>query len=241
MPQVYNKHHEGVPADAVNVMRGTPFGNPFVIGRDGTRADVIRKYREWLCQTAQAPLRARIRTELRGRDLVCCCAPLPCHADTLLNYANREPQTPAPEPIVEFQGPFRFLSNFWPAPITLATGELAPSVEHAFAAAKAASPEDRARILAAPSPAAAKRFGRMVPLRPDWNDIRLTVMADLLERKFTQHPDLRARLIATAPRPLIEGNAWNDTFWGVCRGSGFNHLGRLLMALRDRLQNGAPV
>ena len=65
-------------------MRGTPFGNPFVIGRDGDRAEVVRLYRAWLWARLQAdPGFADQVRALHGRDLCCCCAPLACHADVL--------------------------------------------------------------------------------------------------------------------------------------------------------------
>lgn len=83
---VLNKYHHGnrVPAGAVNIMRGTPFGNRFVIGQDGTREEVIAKYRHWLWKQLKVDpvLRRQIR-ELHGKDLCCCCAPLPCHGDVL--------------------------------------------------------------------------------------------------------------------------------------------------------------
>lgn len=83
---VLNKYHHGgkVPAGAVDVMRGSPFGNPFVIGRDGDRAEVVRRYRGWLWARLQADseFADRVRA-LHGRNLCCCCAPKACHADVL--------------------------------------------------------------------------------------------------------------------------------------------------------------
>jgi len=86
MPKVYNKYNRDAPADAVVVMRPGRWGNPFVIGRDGTRAEVIQKFR--LVLEAQPGRIAELKQELRGKDLVCCCAPQPCHADVLLEIAN---------------------------------------------------------------------------------------------------------------------------------------------------------
>ena len=62
------------------------WANPFKIGRAGTRAEVIARYRAWIAQ--QPALRAAL-PELRGKDLVCWCAPEPCHAEVLLDLANR--------------------------------------------------------------------------------------------------------------------------------------------------------
>ena len=74
-----------------------------------------------------------------------------------------------------------------------------------------------------------KTTGRV---RPDWEDIKLEVMGDLLWQKFVLNRELRDRLIATGDRELVEGNAFSDFYWGVCKGRGHNHLGRLLMELR---------
>lgn len=85
MCTVLNKHRVGVPAGAVYIGRGSKWGNPFVIGRDGDRATVIAKYERYL-RSRHDLLRAL--DELRGKDLVCFCAPLACHGDLLLQLAN---------------------------------------------------------------------------------------------------------------------------------------------------------
>lgn len=83
MPQVYNKHHRNAPPGAVYIGRGSPYGNPFVIGRDGDRAEVIRRFE---CEV----LPSLDVTALRGQDVVCFCAPLPCHGDAIVSKANGE-------------------------------------------------------------------------------------------------------------------------------------------------------
>lgn len=75
-------------ADAALVDRTTVFGNPFIIGRDGTRDEVIRKYIKWIMTPEQRELRVRIRRELRGKNLICHCAPQLCHAEVILVIAN---------------------------------------------------------------------------------------------------------------------------------------------------------
>jgi hypothetical protein len=80
--KVLNKAKHGVPAGAVYIGRPGPWGNPFVIGKDGDRAEVIRKYREWLMQ--RPALIERARRELAGKDLVCWCAPQACHGHVLV-------------------------------------------------------------------------------------------------------------------------------------------------------------
>ena len=84
-PRVLNKHHGNIPKDAVYIGRPSTWGNPFVIGKDGDRAEVIAKYRDWLSNNTV--LMAAL-PDLRGRDLVCFCAPAPCHGDVLLEMAN---------------------------------------------------------------------------------------------------------------------------------------------------------
>jgi N-glycosidase YbiA len=135
--------------------------------------------------------------------------------------------------ITSFSGSYRFLSNFWPCEVSM-YGRVYPSTEHAFQAAKTLDPADREVIRLARTPGLAKKMGRNVTLRPDWDEFRLQAMRMLLERKFAI-PELRAKLLATAPHQLVEGNTWNDTFWGVCDGRGANQLGRMLMAIRADL------
>ena len=94
MPRVLNRRTDKIPPDAVYVGRPSKWGNPFKIGRDGTREEVVAKYRKKLLWD-MLPCNEDVRpddpffTEIRGKDLVCWCAPLPCHADVLLELANR--------------------------------------------------------------------------------------------------------------------------------------------------------
>lgn len=136
-------------------------------------------------------------------------------------------------PIDKFRGVFSFLSNFYPAD-TGFDGEVYPSAEHAYQASKTINKEERAKILFAETPGKAKRLGATLTLREGWDDMRVEVMASILKSKF-ENPELRTRLLETRGLPLIEGNTWGDTFWGVCNGMGKNHLGRLLMLLRDEI------
>ena len=85
MCKVLNKHAAGIPTGAVYIGRGSKWGNPFKIGQDGDRAAVIAKHGTWL--RGQHTLLRSI-SELWGKDLVCFCAPAPCHGDLLLQLAN---------------------------------------------------------------------------------------------------------------------------------------------------------
>ncbi len=85
----------------------------------------------------------------------------------------------------------------------------------------------------------AKRKGRQVELRPGWDAVRLSAMEEVVRAKFTQNPDLAARLAATGTMPLVEGNFFGDTFWGVDAktGKGENNLGKILMKIREEFCN----
>ena len=86
MLTVHNKHKSTAPADAVYVGRPTKWGNPFVIGRDGTRQQVVQKYKDYILSNES--LLSQIH-ELRGKDLICFCAPQQCHGDVLIELANQ--------------------------------------------------------------------------------------------------------------------------------------------------------
>jgi ribA/ribD-fused uncharacterized protein len=136
--------------------------------------------------------------------------------------------------IDRFDGEHRFLSNFLPEPVVFARIEY-PTVEHAFQAAKTHDRALKLAVTAAPSPGAAKRMGRKLPLRADWERVKTDIMRTLVRLKFSTHQELRELLLATREARLIEENTWDDTFWGVCKGKGQNWLGRILMEVREEL------
>jgi len=144
----------------------------------------------------------------------------------------------APEPIPSFHGEFAFLSNFYRSPITV-DDITYPTVEHAFQAAKTSDPETKRLIAAKDTPGKAKRAGGKRGIIKDfdqsWETRKIDVMRSLVQQKF-QDPQLREMLLQTGDRPLIEGNNWNDTFWGVCRGKGANNLGKILEQIRNELR-----
>ena len=140
-----------------------------------------------------------------------------------------------------FVGEYRFLSNFFPCTIKY-EGLTYPSTEHAYQAAKtidvaqrkAFAIEGREIGLPVLNAGGAKQLGRKIPIRDDWEEVKLEVMEELLKLKFSQHY-FRQKLIDTGDEELVESNTWNDTYWGVCRGIGQNHLGKLLMKVRSKL------
>jgi hypothetical protein len=83
--KILNKHHGNIPPDAVYIGRGSKWGNPFVIGKHGTRDEVIEKYRQWIVNQPQ--LLSSLH-ELRGKDLACFCSPAPCHGMILKELVN---------------------------------------------------------------------------------------------------------------------------------------------------------
>lgn len=138
--------------------------------------------------------------------------------------------------IKEFKDEYRWLSNFWSVPIIF-DGEIYPSVEHAYQAAKTTNLLEREFIRGLETPGKAKRLGKKVTLRKDWEFIKLATMLDLCRLKFYQSPysDL---LESTGNDYLQEGNTWGDEFWGVNlkSGKGENYLGRIIMLIRDELK-----
>jgi len=132
------------------------------------------------------------------------------------------------DPIVAFTDEHAFLSNFHFATVHW-EGDSYPTVEHAFQAAKTADKEERRRVRECSSPSQAKKLGKRVTLRSDWETVKIGIMEQLVLEKFTAHAELNAALLATGERELIEGNTWGDVFWGKVRGRGKNHLGKILM------------
>jgi ribA/ribD-fused uncharacterized protein len=138
--------------------------------------------------------------------------------------------------INSFQGDFRFLSNFYKVRIwSKTTGIIYPSAEHAYQANKTLDLLKRNQCAKLASPYEAKAFGKRISLRDDWEDVKLGVMYSIVKAKFEQNPFLAKRLLQTGETYLIEGNTWGDFFWGVCNGIGENHLGDILMRVRERL------
>lgn len=136
--------------------------------------------------------------------------------------------------ILGFNREYRFLSNFYPATVEFDGLEYA-STEHAYQAAKTTDPAERRRIRESQKCGDAKRLGKQVKMRTDWEQIKIGVMKDLVLQKFTKHKELKEKLLATGDAHIEETNTWNDTFWGVCKGKGKNWLGKILMEVREEL------
>jgi ribA/ribD-fused uncharacterized protein len=141
-------------------------------------------------------------------------------------------------PIKEFEGYYGFLSNFYECPVAF-EGVIYKSSEHAFQAAKSLDPDVRKHIASRETCANAKRAGKRIkPLREDWDYIKDSIMEEIVRDKFARNEDLRAKLLETGDRELIEGNRWNDRYWGVSLrdNEGQNKLGQILMKIRGELR-----
>jgi ribA/ribD-fused uncharacterized protein len=134
----------------------------------------------------------------------------------------------------------KWLSNFVPCTVYL-DGQACPSVEHAYQAAKTLNPEERARVIAASTPAQARRLGRAVTVRNDWGDVKYGIMLGLLRQKFALGTNFAGDLMAYEGK-IVEYNTWHDNEWGHCGCARCqskphkNMLGRLLEVLRSQLQ-----
>lgn len=141
--------------------------------------------------------------------------------------------------ITSFRDEYRFLSNFFLA-ATMYDGCLYRSSEHAFVAAKTLNLAIRQHIAEIETPNGAKKFGRSLQLRPDWEKVKVAIMHQIVRDKFIKNEWLATKLIATGDAELIEGNNWGDRFWGMVwnykgEWEGENHLGKILIRVREEL------
>lgn len=137
--------------------------------------------------------------------------------------------------IEQFAGEYRWLSNFWLVEIEY-EGIKYPSVEHFYVAMKTTDIELRKEISELETSGKAKRFGRTMSIRSDWDDIKVQIMEYGLRQKYSQEP-FKSKLLSTVGLDIEEGNTWNDTWWGVNldTGEGKNILGKLIMKIRGEI------
>ena len=135
--------------------------------------------------------------------------------------------------INSFRENYYFLSNFYEAPVEW-EGIKYLNNEAAFQSAKVFGNE---RLKFANLNASeAKKLGRTVNLRKDWENVKIDIMKDIVRCKFIQNEDLAEKLLATGNEYLEEGNTWGDKIWGTVNGSGANNLGKILMEVREELR-----
>lgn len=151
--------------------------------------------------------------------------------------------------ISRFRGKYRFLSNFYESPFIF-EGVRYQTVEHAYQERKTLDPKRREAIRSASTPGIAARIGRSKStiLRPDWYDIKGKIMEPLVYEKFKQNPELAKKLIETGDAILIEGNYWDNNYFGMCScvechegEQPLNILGEILMDVRNRLREESQL
>lgn len=136
--------------------------------------------------------------------------------------------------IQEFQGEYRFLSNFWPCSI-VQDGYQFNSVEVAYQYSKCFKQSDKDKLIECFDPFLAKKLGREISVVQDWDKKKFQIMEALVRIKFLDNPELRTMLKSTGDAILVEGNTWGDKYQGVCKGEGLNMLGQILMSVRNIL------
>jgi hypothetical protein len=136
--------------------------------------------------------------------------------------------------IDRFTGKYDFLSNYYECSITF-EGITYNNTEAAFQSMKTLDKNERKRF-AELDPDPAKKAGRKISLRHDWEDVKIDLMYEICKAKFTQNSELAEKLLATGEEELVEGNDWNDKIWGKVNGEGDNNLGKILMKIREELK-----
>lgn len=134
--------------------------------------------------------------------------------------------------ISDFRGKFAFLANSYPCPVEM-DGACYPCAETAFYAARCAYKTDRKKFATLSGPDARKLAGHLTE-QSGWADKKLSVLQEVLQAKFSE-PQLKRRLLQTGNEELVFSNPY-DSYLGVSDGKGANHLGRLLMELRDEFR-----
>ena len=135
--------------------------------------------------------------------------------------------------IDSFRHEYEFLSNFYEHWFYW-EGLLWPTSENAYQASKATNKVDREKVRTTGTPGWAKRIGRQIKMRADWEQVKDKAMYAIVKAKFSD-PVMRKKLLATGNAILIEGNNWGDKYWGQVNGSGENKLGKILMRVRKKL------
>ncbi len=134
--------------------------------------------------------------------------------------------------IDSFRNEYDFLSNFFETSIQI-NGYTFTNAEAAFQSFKELERQEDFTTITGKK---AKSLGKRVKLRADWEEVKVGIMYEVVLAKFSQNEELKEKLLATGDATLIEGNTWNDRFWGVCRGKGQNKLGLILERVRAELR-----
>ncbi len=206
--QSSSKHPFASDNEALDLIAGTPI------------AQIVFHY---LDEYTEQPYSGQYQDQEKGAQ------PSKLRLKKMINPINRK------RAIHGFNGPYRFLSNFWPCVVYM-DGKPYPSLEHAYQAAKTLDEDERAWVRVSSVAGLAKRRGQRVTMREDWARIKKRVMFKLVKDKFTRDESLKTKLLETGNDLLVEDNTWGDTYWGKCDGKGKNHLGKILMRVRNQLR-----
>jgi len=203
-------------------LQQSKWANPFVIGKDGDRDFCIEKYELWL--NTQPELLHSVG-ELNGRILGCWCFPDKCHGNILEEYSSSA-----------------FIKNWFSNMLPMDTSFLYQGIEYKtsenfYQAMKLPKENLVARKeIADMTPYGAKRNIKKYTYRESWNqEESLKVMEYILKIKFRLGTKFHKKLKMTEDWEITEWNNWKDNFWGkdIQSGLGENHLGKLLMKIRD--------
>lgn len=163
-----------------------------------------------------------------------------CPVSDCEKYFTEDYELPAK--IYHFREKYDFLSNMYKlsTPISLLFPDMSHALEFtcaeaAYQAYRCADPADRYKFVNIDGPAA-KTLSHNIKARSNWDAIKTKCMKHVISEKFKNNPDLAARLLDTGNADLINENAQNDCFWGVCGGEGENMLGKILMEERFELK-----
>lgn len=145
------------------------------------------------------------------------------------------------DPILGFQGEYRYLSNFWESSPIFFRGFEFKTAEHLYQALKTDHYNEMISIMECQTPGEAKRAGQKLTLRSDWEDVKFESMRLTVGAKFIGDGRLAYNLAKTGDAFLEETNTWHDNYWGCCSCpkcgvDGQNRLGKILMDLRADLQ-----
>ena len=143
--------------------------------------------------------------------------------------------------IKEFKNQYFFLSNFYEYPIYY-NKLVFCNAEAAFQAQKVINEKDQYKFINL-NASQARKLGKTVQLRKDWEEIKDNVMYEIVKRKFLTNKELQQKLLETKEEELVEGNWWHDTYWGVDSktGIGQNKLGKILMKVREEVKNNNAI
>lgn len=143
--------------------------------------------------------------------------------------------------IKEFKNQYFFLSNFYECPIYY-NKLVFCNAEAAFQAQKVIDEKEQYKFINL-NASQARKLGKTIVLRKDWEEVKDNIMYEIVKRKFTVNKELQQKLIDTKDEELVEGNWWHDTYWGMDSktGIGKNKLGKILMKVRGEVKSSNAI